>query len=117
MAICAEPVETTAAAHRPRRPRPRRWSPRVGKALACRVGDAYDNALAESFWASMQTELLDGRNWHSRDEFRTAVFEYFEYIEVFYNRKRLHSALGYMTPCDFEQQWEAMRQADQKCVA
>lgn len=69
-------------------------------------GDAYDNALSESFWASLQTELLDRRVWSSREQLRTAVFEY---IEVFYNRQRLHSALGYRSPSEFEQQWEAMQ--------
>lgn len=78
------------------------------------AGDAYDNALSESFWATLQTELLDRSTWHSRDQLRSAVFEY---IEVFYNRQRLHSALGYMTPCEFEQQWEAMQQGNQKAVA
>ena len=68
------------------------------------VGDAYDNALAESFWATLQTELLDRQKWTTRSQLRAAVFDY---IEVFYNRKRLHSSLGYMSPVEFETQWAA----------
>lgn len=68
------------------------------------VGDAYDNALAESFWATLQTELLDRQKWATRSQLRAAVFDY---IEVFYNRKRLHSSLGYKSPVEFETEWAA----------
>lgn len=64
------------------------------------VGDALDNAMAESFNATLQIELLDTRRtWRTRAELKSAIFEY---IEVFYNRRRLHSALGYLSPVEFE---------------
>jgi putative transposase len=63
------------------------------------VGDAFDNAMMESFWSSMQIELLDRRRWKTRIELSNAIFEY---IEVFYNRRRRHSMLGYVSPLDFE---------------
>jgi putative transposase len=64
------------------------------------VADPYDNALAESFVATLKRELLDRRSWPAREEVRTAMFEYFE---VFYNRQRIHSALGYQSPADYEE--------------
>jgi putative transposase len=64
------------------------------------VSDAYDNALAESFVASLKTELLYGRSWVSRESVRVAVFEY---IETFYNPRRRHSALGYLSPVEYEE--------------
>lgn len=63
------------------------------------VGDPYDNAVAESFWARMQTELLDRQRWRTRVELANAIFEY---IEGFYNQRRRHSTLDYMTPVQFE---------------
>ncbi len=63
------------------------------------VGDALDNAMMESFWSSMQIELLNRKKWKTRIELANAIFEY---IEVFYNRRRRHSSLGYQTPTDFE---------------
>jgi putative transposase len=63
------------------------------------IGDAYDNAVIESFWARMQTELLDRRRWITRIELANAVFEY---LEIFHNRQRRHSALGWRTPVEFE---------------
>ena len=65
-------------------------------------GDAYDNALAESFFASLETELVDRSRWQTTDEARLAVFDY---IEVFYNRQRRHSALGYLSPAEFERRY------------
>ena len=62
-------------------------------------GDCWDNACMESFWATLKTELLTGRTFATRQEAGLAIFEY---VEVFYNRKRLHSALGYQSPVDFE---------------
>lgn len=53
----------------------------------------------ESFWGSMQLELLDRRTWPTRSELATAMFEW---IEAFYNRSRRHSALGYLSPADYE---------------
>jgi len=64
------------------------------------VADPYDNALAESFVSSSKRELVDRRSWPTRGEAGTAMFEYFE---VFYNRQRIHSALGYQSPADYEE--------------
>ena len=65
-----------------------------------RVGSAYDNALAESFVATLKTELLYRNTWPTRRAARTAIFEY---IEGFYNARRRHSALGYLSPAEFEE--------------
>ncbi len=65
-----------------------------------RVGSAYDNALAESFIATLKTELLYRNTWPTRRAARTAIFEY---IEGFYNTRRRHSALGYLSPAEFEE--------------
>ncbi len=65
-----------------------------------RVGSAYDNALAESFVATLKTELLYRNSWPTRQAARTAIFEY---IEGFYNTRRRHSALGYLSPAEFEE--------------
>jgi len=62
-------------------------------------GDCYDNAVMESFWATLKTELIHQERYTTRDQARASIFEY---IEVFYNRKRLHSALGYQSPEAFE---------------
>ena len=63
------------------------------------VGDAFDNAMMESFWSSMQNELLDRKHWRTRLELTNAMFDY---IEVFYNRQRRHSSLDYVSPIEFE---------------
>jgi len=65
-----------------------------------RRGNCWDNAVAESFFATLKKELIHRRGWRSRDELRAAVFEY---IEAFYNRRRLHSALDYKTPAEVEE--------------
>jgi putative transposase len=65
------------------------------------VGDCYDNAAAESFFATLKTELLTRRSWATRAEATTAIFEY---IEAFYNRRRRHSTLDYLSPADYEDQ-------------
>jgi len=62
-----------------------------------KVASAYDNALMESFFGSMQIELLDRRHWVSRTELGQAIFEW---IEGFYNPTRRHSALGYRSPIE-----------------
>jgi putative transposase len=62
-------------------------------------GNCYDNAVAESFFATLKKELVHGRSWPSKAELRTEVFEY---IEVFYNRRRRHSTLGFLSPAQFE---------------
>lgn len=64
-----------------------------------RVGNVYDNAAMESFWATLKTELPQGGVFQSKSEARLAIFDY---IEGFYNRWRRHSALGYLSPLAFE---------------
>jgi putative transposase len=66
-----------------------------------RQGNAYDNAYIESFWSSLKYELVYHRKFATRLEARSAVFDY---IESFYNRSRLHSSLGYVSPAMFEAQ-------------
>jgi putative transposase len=63
------------------------------------VGDGLDNAMMESFWSSMQIELLNRQRWKTRVELANAIFDY---IEIFHNRQRRHSALGYHTPTEYE---------------
>jgi putative transposase len=65
------------------------------------VGDAYDNAMAESFFATLECELLDRRSFQTQAEAKLAVFEY---IEGFYNTRRRHSSLGYRSPVRFERE-------------
>ncbi len=64
-----------------------------------RPGQCWDNAVAESFFATLKTELVHLHAWPTRAGARNAIFEF---IEVFYNRQRLHSALGYQSPDDYE---------------
>jgi len=61
-------------------------------------GDCYDNAVAENFLATLKKEL-HGRSWPTKAELRTEVSEY---IEVFFNRRRRHSTLGFLSPNEFE---------------
>ncbi len=63
------------------------------------VGDAYDNSMIESFWATIKTELLYRHVWATRHDAEMAIFEW---IESWYNRERLHSALGYRSPDQHE---------------
>jgi len=65
-----------------------------------RTGTALDNAMAESFVSTLKAELVSGMKFPSRQAARTAIFEY---LETFYNTRRLHSSLGYMSPSDFEE--------------
>jgi putative transposase len=62
-------------------------------------GDCWDNAMMESFWATLKTELVNHESYATRDQARQSIFEY---VEIFYNRKRLHSSLGYQSPEAFE---------------
>ena len=71
------------------------------KASMSRAGNCYDNAMKESFFATLKTECAD-KPFPTRAAARTAIFDY---IEVFYNRQRLHSSLGYLSPADFEQRF------------
>jgi putative transposase len=69
-------------------------------------GDAYDNAVAETFFATLKKELINRRTWPSRLELQSAVFEY---IEAFYNRQRRHSTLGMLSPAEYEQTQKTVR--------
>lgn len=62
-------------------------------------GSAYDNAVCESFFKTLKSDLVDRRSWPTRAELRTAVFDY---IECFYNRQRRHSSLDYLSPAEYE---------------
>ena len=65
-------------------------------------GNCYDNACAESFFHSLKVECIHGERFATRDAMKQTVFEY---IETDYNRNRLHSTLGYLSPLDFEAQF------------
>jgi transposase InsO family protein len=69
-----------------------RWDPR---------GDAYDNAVAESFFATIKKELVHQQSWPSRRDLSSAVFDY---IKAFYNRQRRHSTLGYLSPEEYKRE-------------
>lgn len=69
------------------------------------VGDCFDNAVVESFFASLKIELVDRQVWPTRNAARLAIFEY---VEVWYNRQRRHSTLGYLTPTEFELQFTSL---------
>jgi transposase InsO family protein len=70
-----------------------------------RKGNCWDNAVMESFFGSLKTELIHHNPFQTRQEAKTAIFDY---LEVFYNRKRLHSTLGYRSPADYEQQHDSL---------
>ena len=72
------------------------------------VGDALDNATAESFFGTLQLELLDRRHWRTRRELASAIFDY---IEAFYNPRRRHSSIGYLSPIEFEARFIAATDA------
>ena len=67
-------------------------------------GDCYDNAVAESFFATLEFELVMKHDWLTREDARRAIFSY---IEIWYNRKRRHSTLGYVSPAAYEEQLQA----------
>lgn len=69
-----------------------------------RRGNCYDNAFAESFFGTLKKELIYRRHFKTREEARVAIFEY---IECWYNRNRIHSSLGYLTPVMYEEQYYA----------
>jgi len=71
------------------------------------VGDAYDNAMAESFFATLECELLDRRSFRTKTEARTALFTY---IEGWYNPRRRHSGLGYLSPANYEKKHQIDQQ-------
>ena len=66
------------------------------------VGNCYDNAPMESFFSLLKTELVHHERYETRQAAKTSIFDY---IEVFYNRQRIHSALGYLSPLDYEDRW------------
>jgi putative transposase len=70
------------------------------------VGDAYDNAMCESFFATLECELLARSRFKTQAEARHAIFEF---VEGFYNRRRRHSSIGYLSPVDYEQRHPATR--------
>ena len=72
------------------------------------VGDAYDNAMAESFFATLECELIDRRSWRTKSEARRALFHW---IEGWYNTRRLHSSIDYLSPVKFERSHAARKQA------
>lgn len=67
-----------------------------------RSGTPADNAVSESFFATLQTELLDRYAWPTHDHLRSAIFEF---IEAFYNRRRRHSYLAYLSPDEYERRF------------
>ena len=71
------------------------------------VGDCFDNSVAESFFATLQTELLDRSTWATREDLANAVFAF---IEGFYTPHRRHSTLGYLSPADYETQFRTGQQ-------
>jgi putative transposase len=75
------------------------------------VGDCFDNALAESFFATLECELLDRTVFENRNAARLAIFDY---IEGFYNPRRRHSSIGQISPAEYERRWhtdQALREA------
>jgi putative transposase len=66
------------------------------------TGNCYDNAVAESFFHTLKTEHVYQENFSSREEAKRCIFEY---VEIFYNRQRIHSFLGYLSPEEYEQNW------------
>ena len=70
------------------------------------IGDCFDNGLAESFFATLQTELLDRHTRATRDQLANAVFAY---LEGFYDPRRRHPALDYLSPADYETAWHRQR--------
>ena len=71
------------------------------------VGDAYDNAMAESFFATLECELIDRRSWPTKAQARLDIFSW---IESWYNPQRLHSGLGYLSPAEFERRGKSAQQ-------
>jgi putative transposase len=63
------------------------------------IGDCYDNSMMESFWGTLQLEVLDSRTWNTRSELANAIFEW---IECWYNTERRHSSIGMLRPAEYE---------------
>ena len=73
------------------------------------VGDCFDNAMAESFFATLECELIDQTTFHTRKQ---AELEIFDFLEAFYNKKRRHSSIGYLSPVVFEQRTTETKQTN-----
>ena len=73
-----------------------------------RKGDCWDNAPAESFFKTLKTEMVYHQEFKSKQEAKLAIFEF---IEVWYNRKRRHSSLGYLSPQAFEEKLQNEKKA------
>ena len=81
------------------------------KCSMSRKGNCYDNACAETFFSTIKLEMIYHRQFATRDQAKRAIFDY---IEVFYNRKRRHQALGYLTPVNYMKQYELQQKASMK---
>ena len=80
-----------------------------------RVASSVDNGMIESFWSTMQRDLLDRRTWTTRDDLATAIFEW---VEAFYNPVRRHSALDYLSPAEYETRyWTTLAQTTDQPAA
>jgi putative transposase len=114
--LCVEALEMALAHRRPKRPvlhhsdrgcqyAGKQYQDKLGEFdLQCsmsRVGNCWDNAVVESLWASLKNELVFQRNFQTKQQAREAIFEW---IVIWYNRKRRHSSLGYLSPEAFEAQ-------------
>jgi transposase InsO family protein len=77
------------------------------KTSMSRKGNCYDNAPMESFWGSLKNELVHHCRYETRDEAKASIQEY---IEIFYNRQRRHSRLGYVAPAIFAQNYNNQQQ-------
>jgi putative transposase len=73
-----------------------------------RKGNCWDNAVAESFFATLKTELVNEADYATRAQARTSIFEY---LEIFYNRRRRHSSLGYVSPLNYELMYDTVKKA------
>lgn len=71
-----------------------------------RVASSVDNSMIESFWSTLQRELLDTRSWESPEELGAAIFEW---IEAWYNPRRRHTSIGMLSPIDYEHHWQQQR--------
>ena len=67
------------------------------------TGNCYDNAVAESFFHKLKIGIVHDEKYFTRSQAARAIFEY---VQVFYNRQRIHSSIGYMTPVQFEARWQ-----------
>ena len=79
----------------------RQWLSRYGMVQSMsRKGNCYDNAVVESFFSSLKNEIIHDRDYYTREQARAEIFDY---IELFYNRRRIHQSLGYQTPMAYDE--------------